>query len=120
MMTNKSTNAIEIRGLSFGWENSHHRIIFDNIDICAPVGKITAIMGPSGSGKTTLLRLIGGQLAPWKGSIKVGDYNIPELNRTQLYKVRREMGMLFQSGALFSDLNVFENVAFPLREHTQL
>ncbi len=114
-------NTVEIRGLTFGWgNNSHRRIIFDNVDIDVPLGKVTAIMGPSGSGKTTLLRLIGGQLLPDTGTILVNGENIPTLNRASLYRARRQMGMLFQSGALFSDLTVFENVAFPLREHTNL
>ncbi|MFI4938003.1 MAG: ATP-binding cassette domain-containing protein [Candidatus Berkiellales bacterium] len=113
-------NAVEIRGLSFGWGNNNHQVIFDNVEIAAPIGKITAIMGPSGSGKTTLLRLIGGQLLPQAGKILVDGKNIPTLNRDELYAVRRQMGMLFQSGALFSDLSVFDNVAFPLREHTKL
>ena len=110
-------NTVEIRGLSFGWNG---RRIFDDADIDVQTGKITAIMGPSGSGKTTLLRLIGGQVTPDAGDILVNGRNIPTLNRTQLFHARREMGMLFQSAGLFSDLNVFENVAFPLREHTKL
>lgn len=77
-------------------------------------------MGPSGSGKTTLLRLIGGQLKPERGSIHVDGKLINKLSRAQLYVLRRKMGTLFQSGALFTNLNVFENVAFPLREHTEL
>ncbi|MBI2791659.1 MAG: ATP-binding cassette domain-containing protein [Gammaproteobacteria bacterium] len=114
-------NCVEIRGLTFGWGNNHsQRIIFDNIDIDVQIGKVTAIMGPSGSGKTTLLRLIGGQLSPLEGKILVNGFNIPDLNHAELYRVRRQMGMLFQSGALFSDLSVFDNVAFPLREHTNL
>ncbi|MGE3318106.1 MAG: ATP-binding cassette domain-containing protein [Candidatus Berkiella sp.] len=116
-MTGSGLNTVEIRNLSFGWGT---RVIFDNVSIDVPDGKITAIMGPSGSGKTTLLRLIGGQLLPQAGSILFNGANIPELDRTQLYLARKQMGMLFQSGALFSDLSVFENVAFPLREHTRL
>jgi phospholipid/cholesterol/gamma-HCH transport system ATP-binding protein len=85
-----------------------------------PRGQITAIMGPSGTGKTTLLRLIGGQLKPQKGSIEIESLDIPCLSLSELYRLRKRMGMLFQSGALLTDLNVFENVAFPLREHTQL
>ncbi|MGF1692790.1 phospholipid ABC transporter ATP-binding protein MlaF [Photobacterium kagoshimensis] len=96
------------------------RRIFDNVSIDVPKGKITAIMGPSGIGKTTLLRLIGGQLAPDSGEILFDGHNIPELNRTQLYQVRKRMSMLFQSGALFTDMTVFDNIAFPLREHTDL
>ena len=116
-MTLAQKNAIEIRDMTFCREG---RFIFDSVNISVPTGKITAIMGPSGCGKTTLLRLIGGQLAPESGKVLVNGHNIPDLTRPQLYKVRRQMGMLFQSGALFSDLSVFENVAFPLREHTKL
>ncbi len=96
------------------------RKIFDNITLTVPQGKVTAIMGPSGIGKTTLLRLIGGQILPESGEIWFDDHNIPQLNRSQLYRARKKMSMLFQSGALFTDLNVFDNVAFPLREHTEL
>ncbi len=96
------------------------RRIFDKISINIPRGKIVAIMGPSGTGKTTLLRLIGGQLQPESGSVRVSGHEIPELSRTQLFDVRKTIGMMFQSGALFSDLSVFENVAFPLRIHTNL
>lgn len=96
------------------------RVLFDKVNITVPRGKITAIMGPSGTGKTTLLRLIGGQLFPETGEILVNNQNISSLSRDALYRIRRQMGMLFQSGALFTDLNVYENVAFPLREHTQL
>jgi len=118
-MTPTPKNAVEIQGMSFNWGNNHS-LTFNNINIEVPIGKITAIMGPSGSGKTTLLRLIGGQLLPDQGNIWVHGVNIPELNRRQLYQARRQMGMLFQSGALFSELSVFDNVAFPLREHTNL
>ncbi len=96
------------------------RKIFDDITLTVPQGKITAIMGPSGIGKTTLLRLIGGQILPQCGEIWFDGDNIPQLKRPQLYQARKKMSMLFQSGALFTDLNVFDNVAFPLREHTQL
>ncbi len=82
--------------------------------------KITGIMGPSGTGKTTLLQLIGGQLQPDSGRIEVNGQDIARLSRRQLYRLRRGMGVLFQGGALFTDLNVFENVAFPLREHVRL
>lgn len=116
-MKSSHLNKVEIQGLTFGYNG---RVIFDNVDITVPIGKITAIMGPSGSGKTTLLRLIGGQIYPSSGNIYVDNQNIPQLNRKALYTARRQMGMLFQSGALFSDLSVFDNVAFPLREHTGL
>jgi len=85
-----------------------------------PKGKITTIMGPSGTGKTTLLKLIGGQLKPSAGTIEVDGQNVPRLSRSALYALRKRMGMLFQSGALLTDLSVFDNVAFPVREHTDL
>ncbi|RFA30292.1 phospholipid ABC transporter ATP-binding protein MlaF [Alkalilimnicola ehrlichii] len=108
---------VEIRGLHF---TRGQRKIFDGVDIDIRRGEVTAIMGPSGTGKTTLLRLIGGQLRPDAGTIKVDGIDVHRLRRKELYQLRRRMGMLFQSGALFTDLNVFENVAFPLREHTDL
>lgn len=109
---------VSIRGMSF---SRGDRLIYDNIDLDIPRGKITAIMGPSGTGKTTLLRLIGGQILPDSGSIEVAGKNITQLKRQQLFQLRKEtMGMLFQSGALFTDLSVYENVAFPLRTHTDL
>ncbi|MFU8784386.1 ATP-binding cassette domain-containing protein [Aliidiomarina sp.] len=94
--------------------------IYEGVSLQVPRGKVTAIMGPSGCGKTTLLRLIGGQLKPQSGSIQFADYEINKLGRNQLFNVRKRMSMLFQSGALFSDMTVFENIAFPLREHTDL
>ena len=108
---------VEVRQLRF---NRGNQIIFDGIDLDIPRGKITAIMGPSGTGKTTLLQMIGGQLQPDGGSIRVDGQAIAALSRSEVYRLRRRMGMLFQSGALLTDLNVFENVAFPLREHTSL
>ncbi len=96
------------------------RPIFDGVSLSIPRGKITAIMGPSGTGKTTLLRLIGGQLKPDRGRVVVAGESVPELGRSALYRLREKMGMLFQSGALFTDLSVYENVAFPLRIHTRL
>ncbi|MDC0611302.1 phospholipid ABC transporter ATP-binding protein MlaF [Vibrio sp.] len=96
------------------------RKIFDDVSLHVPKGKVTAIMGPSGIGKTTLLRLIGGQLLPEQGEIWFDGDNIPALSRSRLYRARKKMSMLFQSGALFTDLNVFDNVAFPIREHTEL
>jgi len=110
-------NLVTIRNLTF---RRGDRTIFDNIDMDFTRGKITAIMGPSGSGKTTLLSLIGGQLKPAGGTVEVNGRLINQLARGELYNARREMGMLFQSGALFTNLSVFENVAFPLREHTSL
>jgi phospholipid/cholesterol/gamma-HCH transport system ATP-binding protein len=96
------------------------RKIFDGVNMDIPRGKITAIMGPSGTGKTTLLRLIGGQLRPSSGSVSVDGRIVHKLRLGELYELRKRMGMLFQSGALLTDLSVFENVAFPLREHTKL
>ena len=96
------------------------RAIFSGVDITVKKHQITAIMGPSGSGKTTLLRLIGGQLNPDQGQILVNNENIHQLSRQQLFRARRQMGLLFQSSALFTHLSVFDNVAFPLREHTTL
>jgi len=94
--------------------------IFRGIEMTIPKGKITTIMGPSGTGKTTLLKLIGGQLKPSAGTIEVDGQNVPRLSRSALYALRKRMGMLFQSGALLTDLSVFDNVAFPVREHTDL
>lgn len=108
---------VRVRGLSF---YRGGRRIFDGVDLDVPRGKVTAIMGPSGTGKTTLLKLMGGQLKPASGSVIVDGENVSRLRRHELYRLRRRMGMLFQSGALFSDINVFENVAFPLRAHTRL
>lgn len=113
-----SGNLVEISRMSFAHENG--KSVFRDVDIVIPRGKITAIMGPSGTGKTTLLRLIGGQLQPDSGSIMVDGKNIHQLSHNDLYQLRKSMGMLFQAGGLFTHLNVFENVAFPLREHTSL
>ncbi len=96
------------------------RVIYDGLTASVPRGKITAIVGPSGTGKTTLLRLISGQLNPDAGDICVDGLSVPLLKRAALFDLRKRMGMLFQSGALFTELNVFENVAFPLRVHTDL
>ena len=96
------------------------RVIYDGLTASVPRGKITAIVGPSGTGKTTLLRLISGQLNPDAGDISVDGLSVRLLKRNALFELRRRMGMLFQSGALFTELSVFENVAFPLRVHTDL
>ncbi len=112
-----ATLLVEIRGLSFA---RGPRVIFDGVDIDIPRGKVTAIMGPSGTGKTTLLKLIGGQLQPQAGTVKVDGQDVHKLRHRDLYTLRKRMGMLFQSGALLTDLNVYDNVAFPLREHTRL
>lgn len=108
---------VQIRGLRY-FRGS--RPIFDGVDIDIFRGKLTAIMGPSGTGKTTLLRLIGGQLRPDAGSIVVDGEHVEKLDHKDLYQLRKRMGMLFQNGALLTDINVFENVAYPLREHTRL
>lgn len=110
-------NLVEINDLTF---SRGDRVIYEDINIKVPKGKITAVMGPSGIGKTTLLRLIGGQLKPDRGDVKFAGESIVSMRRKALFTVRRRMSMLFQSGALFTDMTVFDNVAFPLREHTQL
>ena len=117
MPNSNATPLVTIRDLYFARGS---RPIFDGVDLDIQRGKITAIMGPSGTGKTTLLRLIGGQLHPQRGSITVDGQEVPKLSRKHLYELRKRMGMLFQSGALLTDLDVYENVAFPMREHTDL
>ena len=116
-MSADNAYAVELKGLSF---KRGSRSIFNNVDIRIPRGKVTGIMGPSGCGKTTLLRLMGMQLRPSSGEVWVNGQNLPSLSRSDLFDARKQMGVLFQSGALFTDLDVFENVAFPLRVHTQL
>ena len=108
---------VEIQDLSFGYKG---RLLHKGINMTFPKGKVVAIMGGSGSGKTTLLRLIGGQLKPTKGQVQVEGEVVHRQDREGVYRLRRKMGMLFQHGALFTDLSVFENVAFPMREHTSL
>lgn len=116
--SSRSQNSlVAVRGLSFSrGENK----IFSDVSMDFERGKITAIMGPSGTGKTTLLKLVGGQLQPAQGTVTVDGNNVHRLRRSQLFNLRKRIGMLFQSGALLTDMNVFDNVAFPLREHTQL
>ena len=108
---------IEVNDLSF---KRGKRVIFDHVSLKIRRGQITAIMGPSGTGKTTLLRLIGGQLVPDHGQVLLDGTDIASMSRSELFAARARMGMLFQSGALFTDMSVYENVAFPLRAHTQL
>lgn len=108
---------VTVRGLSFSRGDNK---IFTDVSMDFESGKITAIMGPSGTGKTTLLKLIGGQLQPSQGIVTVDGSNVHRLRRNELFVLRKRMGMLFQSGALLTDMNVYDNVAFPLREHTHL
>jgi phospholipid/cholesterol/gamma-HCH transport system ATP-binding protein len=114
---NQNANIVEIRALNYSVGG---RSVFNDLSMNIPRGRVTAIMGPSGTGKTTLLRLITRQVRPEAGSVHVDGIDVETLSRTDLYALRRRMGMLFQNGALLTDLNVFENVAFPLREHTEL
>ena len=108
---------VRVRDLHFSRGN---RKIFDGVSLDIRRGRVTAIMGPSGTGKTTLLKLIGGQLRPDKGSIQVDGLEVSTLKLSKLYELRKRIGMLFQSGALLTDINVFDNVAFPIREHTNM
>jgi phospholipid/cholesterol/gamma-HCH transport system ATP-binding protein len=110
-------NLVEIKDLDFAYED---RPILDGISLEIPRGKVVAIMGGSGCGKTTLLRLIGGQLRPIRGDVLVDGQSVPQLANDELYALRRRMGMLFQFGALFTDISVFDNVAYQMREHTDL
>ena len=112
-----SDDFIQIDHVTFGYDQ---RVILSDVSLTFPRGKVVAIMGGSGCGKTTLLRLIGGVIAPQKGTITFDGETVDARNKDRLYALRRRLGMLFQFGALFTDLTVFENVAFPLREHTDL
>src|SRR5450830_764952 len=108
---------VELRNLTFGYGE---RAVLDDVSLRIPRGKVTALIGPMGGGKTTTLRLMGGQSRAWSGQMLFDGQDIGPMDQKQLYAVRRRMGMLFQFGALFADMSVFENVAFPLREHTDL
>ncbi len=110
--------AVELADVTFGYDNS--RTVLDRISMTIPRGKVVAIMGGSGCGKTTILRLIGGQLRPQSGRVLVAGKSVPDLDRDDLFALRRKFGMLFQFGALFTDMSVYENVAFAIREHTDL
>ncbi len=116
-INNSGEPLVKIRGLSYARGD---RVIFSEIDLDIMPGKVTAILGPSGGGKTTLLRLIGGQLEPASGTVEVFGQNVQHMTASELLATRKKMGVLFQSGALLTDLDVFDNVAFPLREHTRL
>ena len=112
-----AASLVEISDLAFSY--GEHRI-FRDVDLTIPQGKIVGIMGASGSGKTTLMRLIGGQLQPQRGTVKVMGKVVHSLDRGELFELRRRMGMQFQQGGLFTDLSVFENIAFQMREKTDL
>jgi phospholipid/cholesterol/gamma-HCH transport system ATP-binding protein len=117
MESEPTTSLVEFRHVVFGYGA---RAILDDLSFTVPRGKVTALMGASGGGKTTVLRLIGGQLRAQRGEVLVNGRNIGQFDTAALYAARRRMGMLFQFGALFTDMSVFDNVAFPLREHTDL
>ncbi len=108
---------VDIKDVSFSYGD---RRIVDKLSLTIPRGKVVAIMGGSGCGKTTLLNLIGGRIKPDSGTLLVDGQSVPELNKSELFELRKRMGMLFQTGALLTDLSLFENVAFPIREHTRL
>jgi phospholipid/cholesterol/gamma-HCH transport system ATP-binding protein len=110
--------AVELADVTFGYDNA--RRVLDGISMTIPRGSVVAIMGGSGCGKTTILRLIGGQLKPQSGRVRVAGQSVPDLDRDELFALRRKFGMLFQFGALFTDMSVYENVAFAMREHTDL
>ena len=117
MASNLSNPLVELRNLSFGYGE---RVILNDVSLTVPRGKVTALMGASGGGKTTILRLIGGQNRAQSGETLFDGKDVARMGSDELYAARRRMGMLFQFGALFADLNVYDNVAFPLREHTDL
>ena len=116
-MSSNPEPLIEIRGLHFAYGK---RPVLKGVDLSIPRGKVTAILGASGSGKTTLLQLIGGSLKPQRGEVKVFGQVVHKLDRAGLYALRRKIGMMFQKGGLFTDLTVFENIAFQIREHAEL
>lgn len=117
MAASSDTSLVELRNVTFGYSD---RVILDKVSLSVPRGKVTALMGASGGGKTTVLRLIGGQNRAQEGEVLFDGEDVTRMDPQQLYVARRRMGMLFQFGALFADLSVLENVAFPLREHTDL
>ncbi|MDA8519520.1 ABC transporter ATP-binding protein [Acidovorax sp. NCPPB 4044] len=113
----ESAPLVELRNVTFSYGE---RPILRDLSLTIPRGKVTALMGASGGGKTTVLRLIGGQQMAQQGEVLFDGQDVARMDAAQLYAARRRMGMLFQFGALFTDMSVFENVAFPLREHTDL
>ncbi|KAA3625802.1 MAG: ATP-binding cassette domain-containing protein [Proteobacteria bacterium] len=117
MASERNDNLLTLSGVGFSFPG---RLLFDDLEIKIARGKVTVIMGPSGCGKSTLLSLIGGRLRATRGTVAFDGEEVNPRNRESLYRMRRKMGMLFQSSALLTDLTVFENVAFPLREHTRL
>ena len=120
-MAEQSSSLVEFKQVSFAYPGAAgDRVILKNISLSIPRGKVTALMGASGGGKTTVLRLIGGQQQATSGDVLFDAQNVGGLSQAELYAARRRMGMLFQFGALVTDLSVFDNVAFPLREHTRL
>jgi phospholipid/cholesterol/gamma-HCH transport system ATP-binding protein len=116
-MKASAENVVEIDDLHFAYNSN---VVFRGLSLKVPRGKVVAILGTSGCGKSTLLKLIGGQLRPSRGAVRVDGEVVHQLDTDALYAMRRKMGMMFQSSGLFTDLTVFENVAFPIREHTQL
>jgi phospholipid/cholesterol/gamma-HCH transport system ATP-binding protein len=117
MAYDSNSPIVQLRQLSFAYGE---RAILHDVSLSVPQGKVTALIGPMGSGKTTLLRVIGGQVRPQSGEVLFEGQDVARMDTKQLYAMRRRMGMMFQFGALFADISVFENVAFPLREHTGL
>ena len=117
MPSTVNPSLVELRNLTFGYGE---RVVLDDVSLHIPRGKVTALIGPMGGGKTTMLRLMGRQSRAWTGQMLFDGQDIGPMDQTQLFAVRRRMGLLFQFGALFADMTVFENVAFPLREHTDL
>ena len=117
MHSTATASLVEMRNLTFGYGE---RAVLEDVTLHIPRGKVTALIGPMGGGKTTTLRLMGGEQRAWSGQMLFDGQDIGPMDQQQLYAVRRRMGMLYQFGALFADMSVFENVAFPLREHTDL
>jgi phospholipid/cholesterol/gamma-HCH transport system ATP-binding protein len=117
MTQDRSAPIVELRNVSFAYGD---RAVLHDVSFTVPQGGLTALVGPMGAGKTTLLRLVGGLLRPQQGEVLFEGEDVARMDRQRLYAMRRRMGMMFQFGALFADISVFDNVAFPLREHTRL
>ena len=116
-MSKKQDNIVSLENIHFSYGN---RIVHSGLDIAIKRGSVTTIMGPSGCGKSTALGFIGGRIKPQQGKVVVDGKSVPELKNNELYELRKEMGMMFQHNALLTDLSVFDNIAFPLREHTAM